>query len=230
MKTSNILIIVTLMFLVSGIAVDKYFLGKAYENYVATNGEQKVYEHYEKNTSFKHIKVDGANICRVWVSKEEDHSGIKYKERTKKIMKKYIKNDTLYISFDEAFRKKIPENSEWHTIRIYNKNLESAVVENTNFLFDYWDVPQFDLEIGKSSYCYANINNMEKMNMSVGAFSNVEIHKKPNVENKFFGVFNIKVKNKGYASFNEFKADKINKIKEGSGKIVETAQVVNFKF
>ncbi|MGY5353151.1 hypothetical protein ACXGQW_11460 [Wenyingzhuangia sp. IMCC45533] len=213
MKTSYKILSICLLFVIAGITIDKYFIYKKYKNY-SINGDRED-KMISDLTHYKYLVLDGMNVARVAVRTKSNISKTLYKHSEQNNFKKYIKNDTLYISYNQELREHNLKKYTGHRIQINNNKLEYVSIKNADAKIFARDRNFLKIEANYSADLKINTKDVDSLFVSVGNYSKANVNSKeltlPFLDINAFG--------NGVADLRELKVDLLKQKTSEQGRI-----------
>ena len=165
MKTSNILILVLVAFVVAISIYDKIKLKEISEN---INREVPFGEYTNTGIiNFSHVVVSGNNRGRVSFH-QRGKDLLKYQDHFKDKFNSFVKNDTLYLSFDKKLTRNSYTDDRVNRLIVFYDTIQSLQFKNSNVYM--WTNEQESLKVKAEGISFFRLHAMklDKLDYDVG--------------------------------------------------------------
>jgi hypothetical protein len=186
MKLSSIILLILLVLFVTSIFATNLILKHQYEK----EDKRDVYWNYTsiKEGNFKYLKINGGNITKI-VYEPSEHSSVRllnyWYNFGKDRVKANIKNDTLYLNFNNQYDS--PGMRDWMKhktlVRIFSPHLLAVNGNNTRVLVAKLNEKNFDVVLtGRSDFEIESYQpNFDSIQVSLKDSSEAEFEMSPDI-------------------------------------------------
>lgn len=180
MKTSNKLIIIATLWLLTFMVYEKYLVKQEYLK--IDHKEQFGEFDYKDTLQFKHLVVSGGNNAIIRLGKNRKRfPGIHCRSSFRKYLKYNVANDTLYINMSKEITGLNVQVDSYKKLIVDYDELESITAEESNI--NLMGSGLKELKIKLKSHCgmFAFVKNMGNMDIDVSDFSHLRFSSKKTI-------------------------------------------------
>ncbi len=212
MKTSNILIIALVAFVIGALVYEKVLLLEASKKIDQTIpfGDYNNVVPLE----FSHIAVSGGN-SRVGIGvHQSEASEIRYKDLNQEQFTHRVVNDTLYIKFKDGLTRSKADRWTYEKVIVKYKKIDSYTFEDSQGFFFAKDLSILKLIGSGISLLNIHLNKIDSLDIKVSDYTKIRGNKPSNTN-----YLNVKANNKSFIKFNISVAKQKNINKEEEAKV-----------
>ena len=222
MKTSNKIIYICLAFIIGVMIYDKYEIRQRYHKMIASVDEDKSKESSEitkkEPFNFHHVYVDGVNYGYVHVSDHQNFEGIEYQKNRVKRNHSYVKNDTLFVKYNDTLRNiNLSRRSYLFDLHVSTDSLLSVTLKNVKANINVKNCKKIEVKALYSTEVYINPHAIDSLFVYASWYSKIRFQ---NDKKEQVGFVKMTADHNGVIDTRRIKVNKLETLKLGDGRII----------